>query len=619
MTLPKSISQLDVEALAKEKYHNVKNTLKDSKEEIIFLLEWIWPVLIANILNNVAYLFVNMAFAGRLGKDELAAVALGNTWQFSTSAIAIGTLNAMDTLISQSYGAKNYQLIGVTVQRAAIISIIYCFFISILWIFTYPIMVAMHQDQHVALLTQQYTTYMLPGLWLGTLLTILEKYLQAQGIMKSSIVVGVILNIANAIFNFIFVHGVRGDGGMGVIGCSLATSLSKTISFFALLGWIYFFKLHERPVKTWYGFSRQALSISGLKEYLHLGVPAGLQMVFEGCGFEILTILAGKSNQTQTQPNTRLLGPTSLDAHSIAMNFTLMTFMIPLSLSIALSVRIGQLLGARQPQMAKRTTRIGFGISIVFMMVVSSTQFFSRHFIGSIYSSDIEVRQMVAKLLPISALFQIFDGFQTTCQGIIRGVGKNKIGAVINFTAFYLVGLPISSVLTFVVMHKVYGLWIGLSCGLAACAIILGIVVNRIDWNAEMERALARTAADGAGGLMDEEETLGLEKDKQDKEDQEQGDSQTNSEDISIDGAEMETIKRKEKEKKKKQQHHKKEEKIGLMNEQDGDRSSSNSNSDSDEDEQDDDDDDQSTTRTIPSSSIVLNHNHHSDTIDNDI
>ncbi|GAM18146.1 hypothetical protein SAMD00019534_013210, partial [Acytostelium subglobosum LB1] len=480
----KMMNQLDnTSELIKKQVDQTKSVLRQSKEEIIFLLSWTWPILIANVLNNVAYLFVNMSFAGHLGTNELAAVSLGNTWQFASSALAIGSLNAMDTLISQSFGAKNYGLIGVTVQRGLIVSAGFCVLITLLWLATEPILLLLHQDPVVCRLTQTYTFGLIPGLWFGTLLTILQKYLQGQGIMKPSIIVGVILNLFNLLFNYIFVHGVGDYRGLGILGSSLATSVSKILACITIYVWIVGFKLHSSPIQTWYGFSRDTFSIRGLKEYLSLGIPAGLQMAFEGCGFEILTILAG------------LFTPAALGAHSIAMNFTLLTFMLPFSLSIALSVRIGQLLGARQPSMAQKSTRVCFGLAISCMVTISIIQFSTRHYIGYLYSENPDVRKTVAAILPISALFQMFDGMQTMCQGIIRGIGRNKIGAIANFCAFYVIGLPFSCLFAFVIMHKVQGLWWGLCIGLASAAVFLGMYVMRINWNEEMHKALERTSS----------------------------------------------------------------------------------------------------------------------------
>ncbi|KAK5583738.1 hypothetical protein RB653_005336 [Dictyostelium firmibasis] len=460
-------------------YNKVMRVFRDSKPEVVYLLGWTFPVLVSNVLNQVVYLLVNMMFAGRLGKDELAAVSLGNTWVFCTSAFVIGTFNAMDTFISQAYGAKSYKLIGSTIQRATTTAIVFSFFITIIWFVTEPILILIHQDPVVSKLAQRYILGMIPGLWFSGALSVLQKYLQGQGIMYPSIVCGVILNIANAIFNFIFVHGLTDSGGIGVLGSSISTSISKGIATFLLLLWIYKFKLHQ---DTWFGFSLEELiGWSGLKDYLRLAIPAGFQMLLEGTAFELLTILSGT------------FGSVQLDGHSIAMNFTLLTFMLPFSISIALSVRIGQLLGSKDAQKAKKATNIGFCITMSIMVLISVTQFLSRHVIGSLYTDEVEVQQLVAKILPISALFQFFDGFQTTCQGIIRGTGKNKIGALVNFGGFYLVGVPFSCIFGFALHMEVIGLWWGLCLGLGSVAIILGFVILRINWEKEVEIALKRT------------------------------------------------------------------------------------------------------------------------------
>ncbi|EGC37837.1 hypothetical protein DICPUDRAFT_76595 [Dictyostelium purpureum] len=378
------------------------------------------------------------------------------------------------------YNCKNYKLIGATLQRGLVVSLALSVFVTILWIVTEPLLLLLHQDEVVAELTKHYVWGMLPGLWFSNGLTVLQKYLQGQGIMYPSIICGVVLNIANGIFNFVLVHGVTSSGGIGVVGCGLSTSISKFFATALLLLWIKKFELYKG---TWFGFSyNECFGWDGLREYLKLAIPAGAQMVFEGCAFEILTVLAG------------LFGAIELDGHSIAMNFTLLTFMLPFSVSIALSVRIGQLLGQKNAEMAKKSTRIGYFITMSFMVLISLFQFSSRHWIGRIYTNKQEVLDLVAKILPISALFQFFDGFQTTCQGVIRGTGKNKIGAIVNFGAFYIIGMPFSVVFAFAFHLQVLGLWWGLCIGLASAAVVLGIVVVRIDWDNEVKVALARTA-----------------------------------------------------------------------------------------------------------------------------
>ncbi|EGG22231.1 multi antimicrobial extrusion family protein [Cavenderia fasciculata] len=445
----------DDQELLDESDSTINTSFQLNKDEFILLLKWTWPILVSNLLFSVAYIFINLVFVGHIGKNEFAAVALGNTWQFATSALSIGTLNAMDTLISQSFGAKQFKLIGLTVQRAIIVSIVFNTLLSILWCFTGNILILIRQDPEIAMITQSYTIYMIPGLWFGCGLTILQKYLQTQGIMIPCILIGILFNLLNIVLNYLFINIM----GFGVIGSSMATSIAKTFGFFGLLGWIYHFKLHQSPIQTWFGFDKETFSLDGLKQYLSIGVPSGLQLVFEGWGFEILTLMAG------------LLNPVSLDAHSITMNFNLLNFMLPFSLSIAVSIRIGQLLGAKKVETIKKSLRVAFIITTIIILISSTFQYTTRNIIGKLYSKDKEVIHLVSGLIPLSALSKLFDGYQTTCQGIVRGVGKNSLGAILNFGSFYLIGLPLSAAFTFshmipLLYHTVYGLWWGLNIGL---------------------------------------------------------------------------------------------------------------------------------------------------------
>ncbi|EGG24110.1 hypothetical protein DFA_06249 [Cavenderia fasciculata] len=448
---------------------NLFNQLVDGKDSANISIKFIIFVL---------FNFVNLTVIGHVGKNELAAVALGNTWQIATSAFTLGGLSAMDTLISQAYGAKQFQLIGITVQRAFIIVIIINILVSILWSNTENILLLCRQDKEISALAQQYTIYMIPGLCFGSFIGVFQKYLQAQGIMAPVIIVGLISNVLNAILNYIFVYGI-GMKPMGVVGCALSTSISKAVGFFILLAWILIFKLHQRPIKTWYGFTWDTFSLKDFKEYIVLCIPSGLQLLFETWGFEVLTIMAG------------LLNAASLDAHSITMNFNLLNIMLPYSLSVAVSIRIGQLLGSGHPERARKSAKVSMFIITIIVILGVIFQLASRYQVGKVYSTDPQVIELVANLVPLSALSKVFDGYQVTCQGMLRGVGKNSLGAILHFGSFYLVGLPLAGVLTFVniippIDHTVFGLWWGLNGGFI-------YVVCRIDWYKEMINAFERT------------------------------------------------------------------------------------------------------------------------------
>eukprot|EP01133_Synstelium_polycarpum_P007279 gene7279-8460_t len=416
-----------------------------SKDELVFLLRWSWPMIISNLLNIVAPFFVNLVFVGRLSREELAAAALANTWTYGTNAIALGISNAMDTLVSQSYGAKNYKMIGLVAQRATIVTTVASIIIAVLWCLTEYFFILVRMDPDISYMAFKYTLYLLPGLWFGNVLSVMQKYLQGQGLMLPSIYIGLALNALNAFFNYVLVMGTGSFTGIGYVGSPLSTS------------------------------------IAGFKEYLSLGVPASIQHGSEAWGFEVLTILAG------------LLGASKLDAHSLCSNFTSLTYQFPSGISIAVSVRVGQLLGSNRGYMARRAAWVGTLLTTLIMLVIALIEYLARHQIGYIYTHDVEVVEIAATILPIGAIFQVFDGAQTIFQGVVRGMGRIKIGALANFLAFYVIGIPFACIFTFVLDRGVQGLWWGLCVGLVIIAFGLGVYILRVHWPTEVDNALKRT------------------------------------------------------------------------------------------------------------------------------
>ncbi|KYR00211.1 multi antimicrobial extrusion family protein [Tieghemostelium lacteum] len=469
---------MGVQLTIKQRANYIYDLYLLNQREFLILMKWSTPLIVSNLLNNVTYLFVNLIFVGRLSREELAAAALANTWTYCTNALGAGVTNAMDTLISQSYGAGNNKLVSLTVQRASVVATFTTIFIAVLWALTEKVLLAVQQDPEISYLAFKYALYLLPGLWFSSISTVLQKYLQGQAIMWPSIITGLVLNGFNALFNYILIHGTGSFDGIGFVGSPLATSISRIMAFFLMLIIIKVFQLHK---ETWGGWSKEIFRWHGYKEYLKLGIPASIQHASEGWGFEILTILAG------------LIGAAELDAHSVVYNFTMLTYQFPSAIGTAVSVRVGQLLGQGNERRAKASAWVAFIISLFFMVAIAIVQYTCRHVIGKIYTNDEGVIEIAATILPISAIFQIFDGGQTIFQGIVRGMGRVKVGALANFIAFYVISIPIGVILAFPVDVGVTGLWWGLCIGLVAIFIGLSFVIFKVDWVLEVSKAAIRT------------------------------------------------------------------------------------------------------------------------------
>jgi MATE family multidrug resistance protein len=293
-------------------------------------------------------------------------------------------------------------------------------------------------------------------------------------------VIGILSNILNVILNFVLVTGI-GYQGFGFVGAPIATSLSRWGSLIMMAIVMYYRSgKNDQPIKIRETI-KDAIKWTGMKEYMKLAVPSALMLGLEVWGFEFSTI------------STSFMGSIATSAHAVVLNYIALTFMIPLSIATASGVRVGQRLGGNDPVGAKQTCWLSVLMAMSYMFVNGIVLFSAKSVLGHLFTDDPDVMLAVEKITPIAALFQLFDGAQVAAGGVLRGMGKQTMGAVMIFIAYYVIGLPLGCFFAFYVVWGLSGLWLGLLAGLGAAAIFMnGYVALRVDWKLEAELAIKR-------------------------------------------------------------------------------------------------------------------------------
>jgi MATE family multidrug resistance protein len=230
------------------------------------------------------------------------------------------------------------------------------------------------------------------------------------------------------------------------------------------------------------GLSRRslALDVDRIRHLTRLGFPAALQRGLEIGVFAMATALIGR------------LDPVSLAAHQIAINIASVTFMVPLGISSAGAVRVGQALGRRDPEAARRSGWTALFLSSAFMSVAGLTLLLIPRMILRAFTTDPAVIATGVTLLFIAAIFQLFDGLQVVATGVLRGAGDTRTAVVTNVVGHWLLGLPIGYVLCFELGWGAPGLWVGLSVGLIAVGVLLLYVwAQRVELKPQVRRMAA--------------------------------------------------------------------------------------------------------------------------------
>jgi MATE family multidrug resistance protein len=298
----------------------------------------------------------------------------------------------------------------------------------------------------------------------------------AQGIMKPAMYCAAIANVFNIIANYVFIYSL----GLGYAGAPIATALGRWLSFLLLCLWTRMSGLYRT---TWVNFSFRLLveERALLLQFIKLGTAGGVALLFELWAFELTTLLAS------------YLGELYLAAHVILLNVCTFSFMMPLGISVAASVRSANLLGEGNGLQARFSTIIAIACGASLMTLNGCIIYALRNVIAHAYTDDSDTIALVAQTAPYGAAFQIFDGTFTVSSGVLRGIGRHRAGAVMSGIGFYVLGVPLAYVFAFHTSIGFQGLWLGVCTGLFTMScLVVGFLFCWVKWKKEAMLAIER-------------------------------------------------------------------------------------------------------------------------------
>uniref|UniRef100_A0A2K5SIX3 Multidrug and toxin extrusion protein n=1 Tax=Cebus imitator TaxID=2715852 RepID=A0A2K5SIX3_CEBIM len=459
------------------------------------------PLFLFQMLTFMNYI-VSTVFCGHLGKAELASVTLAVAFiNVCGVSVGVGLSSACDTLMSQSFGSPNKKHVGVILQRGTLVLLLCCLPCWALFLNTQHILLLFRQDPEVSRLTQDYVMIFIPGLPVIFLYNLLAKYLQNQvqvfGCLKGQerespfhtwvcpptirasfhffqkitwpqVLSGVVGNCVNGMGNYALVSVLD----LGIRGSAYANIISQFTQTVFLLLYIMLKKLH---LETWAGWSSQCLQDWG--PFFSLAVPSMLMVCIEWWAYEVGSFLMG------------LLSVEDLSAQAVIYEVATVTYMIPLGLSIGVCVRVGMALGAADTVQAKHSAVTGVllivGISVVLGTLISIL----KNQLGHIFTNDEDVITLVGQVLPVYSVFHVFEAVCCVYGGVLRGTGKQAFGAAVNAITYYVIGLPLGILLTFVVRMRIMGLWLSMLASVSLATAAFVVYTARLDWKLAAEEA----------------------------------------------------------------------------------------------------------------------------------
>ena len=440
-----------------------------SRDHIASLLRLALPVATVQV-GFILMGAVDTVMVGHVSPRDLASVALGNLYFFMTTSFGLGTLFALDPLVSQAFGAGDRAGIARAFQRGFVIAVGLAVFSSLLLTPGHPLLTFLRQPADVIPVAADYALVSIPGVLPFFCFVVLRQGLQSMGRVGPIVIVILLANAANVFFNWVLIFGNLGAPAMGAVGSGWATTLSRWFMLLTLVvvAWPRL-RPYVRPLRS------DALDIEPLLRMCRLGIPIGIQFFLEFAVFGAIGILMG------------MLGTIPMASHQVAINLASVTFMMAVGITQATTVLVGQAVGAGDPERARRSAGAGLVITGTVMAFTGTVFMTIPGFLARLYTPDLEVWGLAATLIPVAGVFQIFDGLQAVGSGVLRGVGDTLAPMFVNLVGFWLIGLPISLYLAFPGGLGPLGLWWGMASGLAAVALFLLIRV-RIRFGRDLTR-----------------------------------------------------------------------------------------------------------------------------------
>lgn len=420
------------------------------------------PVILAQVAQT-AMGFVDTVMAGGYSATDMAAVAIGTSIWLPAILFGHGLLLALTPVVAQLNGSGRRDRIAHQIRQgfwlAGMVSVL---IMVVLWNAGY-IIGSMHNIDPV--LAEKAVGYLRALLWgaPGYLFFQVARN-QCEGLAKTKpgMVMGFIGLLVNIPVNYIFIYGHFGMPSLGGIGCGVATAAVYWVMFFSMISFVRKAR-SMRDIRSPAGFTPPDWNV--VKRLVQLGLPIALALFFEVTLFAVVALLVSP------------LGIIDVAGHQIALNFSSLMFVLPMSLAAAVTIRVGFRLGQGSTLDAQTAARTGIAVGVCMAMCTALFTVLMREQIALLYNDSPAVVALAAHLMLLAAVYQISDSVQVIGSGVLRGYKDTRSIFFITFIAYWVLGLPSGYVLalTDLVVEPMgpAGFWMGFIIGLTSAAVMM--------------------------------------------------------------------------------------------------------------------------------------------------
>lgn len=421
-------------------------------QELRKLLSLAWPVVLGQ-LGFTLMGVVDIAMVGSLGEIPLAALAAGNMWSFATLIPGLALMMGLDPVFAQAHGAENPRAMGRALARALVLAAGSAPFIILLHVNAEAGLRLLQQPEQAIPIASEYTRILALGVPGMLLFQVLRQYLQAMGRTGLPTVAVVVGNLVNVVLNLGLIHGRWGFPALGAVGSGWATTAVRFVLPLVLLA------LSWKEVRSRWPVRGGVITVDAVWALFRQAAPVSGHITMEVWAFNCVGVMIG------------WLGTAALAGHSLALTLSVIAWMVIFGLAAAASTRIGNLIGAGRPWVQTGWIAVGLGLVVMGGSAAVLASFPAE--LAALFTPDPAVIAVAVVLIPLAAIYQVFDGIQGVISGVLRGAGDVRVPAMLAMASFWGVGVPCAWWFGIHTGGGPAGVWTGLVAALVCAALAL--------------------------------------------------------------------------------------------------------------------------------------------------
>ncbi|KXS39551.1 MAG: multidrug resistance protein, MATE family [Halomonadaceae bacterium T82-2] len=422
----------------------------------------------------------DVIMAGRASARDLAAVSVGSSLWLPLMLFMTGALMGLTPIVAQLVGADRIPAVRAPVHQALWLALVFGVLAGLALVFgVAPVFTLLGVPEGVAALSADYLRMVAIGMPGVALYQALRAFADGMNHTRPTLWISLVGLAVNIPSNYVLIYGGAGIeavlGGatparlaglpaLGARGCGVATAIAMWTMCLTMFAYTRRSRVLA-PVRLWRTLcppQRRQLA-----ELLQVGLPIGVAIFVEVTLFTLIALLVAR------------LGEVTVAAHQVALNYTSILFMLPLSLAMALTVRVGNTLGRGEPERARFVTLVGLGVGIVAALLNDLLMWLTAGPVVALYTPNPGVQSLALSLIGLALIYQVSDALQVTLAGALRGYKDTRIIMAITLVAYWLVGLGGGWLLAGghwpgLAPLGVRGYWLGLTAGLSVAAALLG-------------------------------------------------------------------------------------------------------------------------------------------------